>query len=785
MGSLLLCRMLFFMILATASENIWAANPLPVRIEKNPEPPTEQAVVPDLSDKEIDDRRAKLEAQIAEYRQQSSPEFMAALRQTYRSVANPGEFDEWERLIRTLINIMEDHGTTLLNYRNNRKAARYKNEEMTSWKGFDEKPPYSIFMVDNLHDALNSKQNVLKSLDVIRATIEAEFEEYSNSIKNSSKRVRLAEEELETNTGKPDELRSRWLLRLAQLQHEVNQAGVVYGEARRLSVTELQKGGQADVDFLNRKIATAQGNYRFTEDELKQKIQAIDDQLKKVRQRNDQAKDYEKDARRQLELANEAVKKAQAVLGAGGRSKIHLGQLLREQKRRQIYLDDAGIRVLVTSGMVQLLMSEKPIWEERYRIANRRSSGDDQVKFTSKRNELDLVAKWKDYVNSKLGVIEYLIKQEQDALSSATLDPADRDEIRSIILPLYQEQKSLLQRGILFINDYEQLAQRRNAEAVRAQEQMPLVGRVRGAFSSAASLVGKVWNSELYIAEESIIAEGRKIVRPRSITVGKVVEALLILFVGIWLLRRLKRPFHWFATHRLQMGANDAQLYTRLLTYLLFIGVLFSALIFVNIPLAVFTFLGGALAIGIGFGAQTLINNFISGLILMFDRTIRMGDMVEVDGHRGRVASIGMRSSSIKRFDGVEMLVPNSHFLQQNVINWTSSDQRARYSVSVGVAYGSPTQVVDRIIRTAVEDQPEVLTDPPPYAVFEDFAESALQFTAYFWLELDPEVNTLVVFSDIRHRIGERLAEAGIVIPFPQRDLHLAGCPPIEVRIKP
>jgi small-conductance mechanosensitive channel len=215
----------------------------------------------------------------------------------------------------------------------------------------------------------------------------------------------------------------------------------------------------------------------------------------------------------------------------------------------------------------------------------------------------------------------------------------------------------------------------------------------------------------------------------------------------------------------------------------MFIAILVSALIFVNIPLAIFTFFGGALAIGIGFGAQTLINNFISGLILMFDRTISVGDMVEVDGHRGRVASIGMRSSSIKRFDGVELLVPNSVFLQQNVINWTSSDPRGRYTISVGVAYGSPTREVERIILGAVDDQSEVLHDPPAHVVFENFADSSLNFTAYFWIELHPDVNTLVVFSDIRHRINERLATAGIAIPFPQRDLHLDASKPLEIKM--
>ena len=340
-----------------------------------------------------------------------------------------------------------------------------------------------------------------------------------------------------------------------------------------------------------------------------------------------------------------------------------------------------------------------------------------------------------------------------------------------------------MRRGDEAINEYEQLAQRRNEEAKRAQKEVSLAGRARGALDKISSLVGNIWHAELYVAEETIIAEGKKIVRPRSVTLGKLVEAFLILLAGSWVIRRLKKFFHWIATKRLKFSANEAHLYSRLLSYLMFIVLLVGALIFVNIPLAVFAFFGGALAIGIGFGAQTLINNFISGIILMFDRTIRMGDIVEVDGQRGRVSSIGMRSSIIKRFDGVEMLVPNSLFLQQNVTNWTSSDKRVRYSVSIGVAYGSPTQETQRVILKAVKDQGEVLLDPPAYVVFENFADSSLNFTAYFWIKLDPEINSLVVFSDIRHRIGERLAEAGIAIPFPQRDLHLDAGKPIEIKV--
>ena len=733
-----------------------------------------------LNDEEIEASRAKLDARSSELRQQSDPKAIAALRTTYQEAATPQELDDWEKLTGKLAGILEDHSTTLFRYRNYRKTTRDKLDEMKSWQGFAEKPPYSITLVDNLHDELNAKQSVLKSLEVIRATIESEFSEYSDSLKNSSKQVRLAEEELEKNSGKPGEQRSRWLLSLAQLQNAVNQAGIVYGEARRLSVLELQKGVQAEADFLNRKLAVARGSYRFSEEELKQKIKAIDERLNHIRQLLEQSKNSEKDARKQLDAVEDTVSKAQAAQAAGGRPKIPLDQLLKEQKRRQVRFEDASLHVLVYSGMSGLLKSEKGIWQERYRIAGGRSEQDVPDELKNSRSELDLLAKWKSYITNKLSVIEFNIKVQKEALASADLAAGDREDARTF-LALYQAQEALLQRGILLLGDYEQVVQRRDEEAKR--EQVTLAGRTKGAFATFVSMLKSFWFTELYVAEESIIIDNKIITRPRSVTVAKVVVAVLILVIGMWLVRHLKGFFHWLAMHRFKIEANEAHLYSRLLTYLLFIVVLVSALAFVNIPLAVFTFLGGALAIGIGFGAQTLINNFISGLILMFDRTIRMGDVVEVDGHRGRVASIGMRSSSINRFDGVEMLVPNSVFLQQNVTNWTSSDPRARYSVTVGVAYGSPTREVEQIISKAVEDQQHVLNDPPPYVVFENFADSALTFTAYFWIELDPNVNSMVIFSDIRHRINERLAEAGIVIPFPQRDLHLVSGREIEVKI--
>jgi potassium efflux system protein len=763
---------LFLLVMAVPTPCAWATtNPLAAVSGKKADPPQTKANA-DLNDEEIDANRAKLTARVSELQKQADRQTVDALRATYQDAATPSELEEWGKLTNNLVGILEDHILSLLRYKDYRKALQDKLEEAKSWKGFAEKPPYPLALVDSLNDALESKQKVLKSLDVITVTIESEFGEYSSSLKESGKQVRLAEEALEKTTGKPGELRSRWLLALARLQNEVNQAGAVYSERRRITTRERQKVAQADVDFTKQMLVVARGNYRFSAEELKQKQLSIDEQLRKLRLSLEQAKDTEKTARQKLDAADAAIIKAQAVLAAGGRPARPLEQLLKEQKRQQVIFENATFEDLILNGISQLLKGEKVIWEDRYLIAAGNSSRE------LRRNELDLVAKWKDYISNKISAVEVLIKSQQEMLASP--DAGEREQAR-FLLGLYQEQEAKLKRGAQFLTRFELLVQRRDDEF--KNERQTLAGRLKNSFGSLTALAGRFWYAELYVAEETIIADNKIITRPRSVTVGKVVVAVLIVVIGMWLIRRLKGFLHWLAMHRFKIDANEAHLYTRLLTYLLFIVVLVSALVFVNIPLAVFTFLGGALAIGIGFGAQTLINNFISGLILMFDRTIRMGDVVEVDGHRGRVAAIGMRSSSINRFDGVEMLVPNSVFLQQNVTNWTSSDPRARYSVTVGVAYGSPTREVEQIICKAVEDQQHVLNDPPPYVVFENFGDSALTFTVYFWIVLDPNVNSNVIFSDIRHRINERLGEAGIVIPFPQRHLHLAAGQAIEVKI--
>lgn len=200
-----------------------------------------------------------------------------------------------------------------------------------------------------------------------------------------------------------------------------------------------------------------------------------------------------------------------------------------------------------------------------------------------------------------------------------------------------------------------------------------------------------------------------------------------------------------------------------------------TALDLLNVPLTAFAFVSGAIAIGIGFGAQNIINNFISGWILMWERPIRIGDFLELEDTRGTVEAINTRSTRIRRVDGVHMLIPNSHLLENTVVNWTLVDQMTRASVRVGVAYGSPARMVSELILQAVREQDDALSDPEPTVIFEDFGDNALIFDAFFWINATAERDLRKIRSDVRYRIDELFNAQGIVIAFPQRDVHLDG----------
>jgi small-conductance mechanosensitive channel len=196
-----------------------------------------------------------------------------------------------------------------------------------------------------------------------------------------------------------------------------------------------------------------------------------------------------------------------------------------------------------------------------------------------------------------------------------------------------------------------------------------------------------------------------------------------------------------------------------------------------GVDMAKVTLLAGALGVGIGFGLQSVVNNFVSGLILVVERPVGVGDVIERGTLSGTVTRIGIRSSTVRTGQGAEVIVPNGELVSKEVVNWTRSDRQRRYDIDVGVAPDSDPEQVMRLLVEAAAEVPEIMTNPAPRALFKGFGDSALNFTLLAWV---PTVDVgLQAQNALRVAVLRKLESAGIAIPFPQRDLHVrsAGDP--------
>lgn len=197
----------------------------------------------------------------------------------------------------------------------------------------------------------------------------------------------------------------------------------------------------------------------------------------------------------------------------------------------------------------------------------------------------------------------------------------------------------------------------------------------------------------------------------------------------------------------------------------------FAAIMAAGVDISRLTLLGGAVGLGVGFGLQNIVNNFVSGLILLFERPIQVGDRIEVDTVSGQVQRIGIRSSTVRTFDGAEVIVPNSDLIAKKLTNWTLSDQRRRFAVAIGVKYGTdPQRVIDLLLRIAREHG-DVLQQPRPEAAFLTHGENSLDFELRVWTDRGGDWGRIQ--SELTVALNRLLTAEGIEIPYPQRDLHL------------
>jgi potassium efflux system protein len=255
-----------------------------------------------------------------------------------------------------------------------------------------------------------------------------------------------------------------------------------------------------------------------------------------------------------------------------------------------------------------------------------------------------------------------------------------------------------------------------------------------------------------------------------KITLLGLIEIVLVIIAFLIISRVLRKILKRRILPRFKLAEGAQFVILRLIHYVLVVIGLLLAINLVGIQMTSLAVIFGLLGVGIAFGLQNITSNFVSGLILLFERPVSVGDYIEVGGAMGRVQSINMRSTTVITRDNITLIVPNSSFIADTVTNWSVGDPKIRINVPVGVAYGSDTELVKRLLLEVAENHPDVLKDPKPDVLFREFADSSLNFDLRIWI-LNP-MGRFKTISDVNYAVDAAFREHGVTIPFPQRDVH-------------
>lgn len=279
-----------------------------------------------------------------------------------------------------------------------------------------------------------------------------------------------------------------------------------------------------------------------------------------------------------------------------------------------------------------------------------------------------------------------------------------------------------------------------------------------------------LWSSSTEVDGETIVTQ---------ITLATVITVILLASLTLFAAKRLPALVEITLRSRTRVSAGSRYTVSTLMNYVIIgVGVIMG-LSALGLQWSQLQWLVAALGVGIGFGLQEIVANFISGLIILFEHPIRVGDVVTVGGKDGVVTKIRIRATTIRDWDGKELLVPNKEFITQHLLNWTLSDSQNRVVIAVGVAYGSDVEKAISLLYKVIDDHPDILTEPAPRIVFEHFGDNSLELTARFFVA-DIE-HRLTVITAVRIAINRAFEEAGIVIAFPQRDVHMDIVAPVRV----
>jgi potassium-dependent mechanosensitive channel len=645
--------------------------------------------------------------------------------------------------------------------------------------------PHSLSLADGLRESAQTAAERVKAAESKVALFEREIETFRQRLKDAEAKARLADERAEGTGGPAEAARRAWARDLAALR--VRALGVVLaGLDGRVAVAREELAEHRDaLEFAQVQVSEASKSMTFARADY-------DRVLAKLDKDKDALLSELAEAQALASARRDTLVKAQAVLAGAREAPWRPGESPEATARRRIELEravnlarvqteNANLSYDVVRALVDAMGADRAIWEYRYQLANEKDG--DKLRETYERVDAMLrqMAPWRQFAEREVTLARTNVREQEARLVDAVL--VDERNSARALLAAYRDRVEIYDRALRAIERQQGSLERWKAEFDDGRHVRPLAAYLADAYYGARNIARQVWNFELFTAEDTIEVEGRKITATRSVTVGKSAGAVVLLALGYfltsWFVRRLERQL----VARFKADPNVARIARRWLQVILVAVLFVLALDLVKIPLTIFAFLGGALAIAFGFGAQNLLKNLISGIMLLVERPLKIGDLVEIGGVVGTVTNISIRSSTIRTAEGIETLVPNSVLVEHNVTNWTHSSGEVRRTVKVGVAYGSDTRKVSDTLLAQAERHGQVLKTPPPQVIFEDFGADGLQFALEYWIDYGRGANGRQIASDLRFMIEKALAEAGVSVPYPQRDVHLDAAGPLKVEV--
>jgi potassium efflux system protein len=625
-------------------------------------------------------------------------------------------------------------------------------------------PPYSLSFLDEYLNKQDTQKRFDETAELAHEVAQKNLDDAQLNYDQAEQNLRKVKEEADKKAGKKDQTVYEFKKTVASLELDLALAVLDLNKIYVLNTEAEVSLARQQGSILKGQIKLIRANLAYDEKDLQEKLKATE----AIRQQHNERIQSLANAQQEVEAKwLKAQEQFDAIKDKDEKVKLIAKSWLNE---REAWKNTYQQALVQTENIFRLLTLVDDLWKRRYALLQENYTPDQLIEW---RKELESSKKNIDRLTSLVNSAQINLQPEILALQvtiSAQKDVLVPEAI-SHMLSQKEAMDKLSANNIEYLSKLQIIQKMENRFLYEIHEKRKSI-QFTDLVKSVSSSIDKKLDFELYVIDD------------KSITIKKIILALLILSVGLFLANLFSR----FVSNRLlamtQLDESAKAAIHKVSFFILTIILVLYALHTVNIPLTVLTLLGGAVAIGVGFGSQNLINNFISGYIIMFERPIKINDVIEVDNIIGRVQHIGTRCTQIRTQANLNILMPNSSFLEKNIINWTLSDDIIRCSVSVGVAYGSSTRDTVKALEKAVKEHDLILNKPEPVIIFKDFGDNALVFQVYFWIRLGKgRMVKMKTESNVRFLIEKHLREAGIVVAFPQQDVHMDTSKPLDLRI--